>query len=190
MACGFPVISSFFRSLNSTVDRITSLANGALCALSNPDAVLQGFLASIVSNINNNILQLSEYISGQIRFVINSALSPLLQVTALIRQATQTINCVKQYSSTLQAQIEAMTNNILNTSNCRAVAASIGKCLSAEINRSINKKLARSINNNLLSLDAATTTIARNIADKNIIGDFANKMYRMSRSANIKTTRF
>lgn len=190
MACGFPAITGFFRSLNNTIDKITSIANSALCALSNPDAILQGFLSSIVGNINNNILQLSAFISGQIQYVINSALSPLLQAAALIRQAAQTINCIKQYTKTLQKQVESMTDNIIDSSNCRSVAASIGKCLAAEVNKNINKKIARSINNKVLSIEAATTKIATDIADKNIIGDFANKMYRMSRSANIKTTRF
>ena len=190
MACGFPGITSFFRAINDTVDKISYIANNALCALSNPDAIVEGFLASIVGNINNNIQQLSRFIAGQIQFAVNSYLSPLLQIARTIRQASQTIDCIKSYNSTFAARIDAMTNNIIQTSNCKSVAASIGKCLAGEINKSINKKIARNLNSKLISLDTLTSQVATNIANKNIIGDYANKINQQANNASLKISKF
>lgn len=195
MSCGIPGITSFFNQLNDTVDKITSMAGGALCALTNPDAVIEGLAAGVLGELEAQISQLTQLFQSFIQQALNDIfgviLTPLKQFLDFIKQITDTLSCINSCLQSISDKVNDMANLLINNERCKAAAASFGKCIGSRIAQGLTKKIAQKVNSGILSIQELTENVKDNFFKKtNIFEDISKKLSDDANRASIKLNAF
>lgn len=198
MGCGIPGVSQFIRTANSTIDKLTTIAKGALCIpttlgglLTNMPGILGGLKNNILSTVKGELAMLAGMFANAIanklaqQFgVITAAIQALQQQLNALASAA---NCINSFSAGLESRAESLLKWTNDKQNCNALAASLSRCIIANATSGITKKTIRDLNNKTTSVNALVIASQKNFYNN---GDpfqkFTDKIAGQFNKANLQ----
>lgn len=186
----FASITGIGRTLNNTVDKISTLANGAMCfssivmdLLRNPAALLGNLKDIILGLISTQLANLEGLIDQEINFIVGTVEAYI----GLLKQLLSITDLIKNLLLGLEVRIEALLKLNFDSQNCAAQSANFARCVQAQINSMVTNKVAASINGGLKSIGAVNLDIQNNfLKTSNLFEDYANKSALAVNKANIQ----
>jgi len=142
-----------FKSVaNNTIDKLSTIAGGALClpslltsALLTPGAILKGAKDIILQAAKQQIGQLKDMVQQQISAVISRVTGritgALKLVQNLISDINELVNTFDDLKKTLSKRSFDIIQFAANKQNCQALAANLSRCVLSSVNKEFNKTL-------------------------------------------------
>jgi phage-related protein len=183
-------IEGISSTANETVDKIGSLAQGAMCLassivdlLSDPSSLIGSAQSLILTIINDEISLLEGLIAAEldvIMGVVNSYIGMLNQILGIFNYIKQLIlNLAQRVSDLLKFQFDKQA--------CAATKANFARCLQAQIRNLVTNKTLAALNGGLKSVAEFNTQIQQEFTFKgNLFEDYASKAADEVNRANIK----
>jgi len=182
-------VINFRNVANNTIDRISTIANGALCLpsligtiLTQPQKALAGVKNTVLNAAKQQLNQLTGLIKYQLTSVINQVTG---RIDGALRQVSQLINDIKSTFAIIDDLKKTLTKrsgDILqftnNKQNCDALAANLAKCFQTRVGMEFNRKVQKDFYNSspAKALDDITAKITKQIeGGENVFEGFVNK---------------
>lgn len=179
-----------FRSItNNTVDKLSTIAGGALCLPSLIGTVLtqpQKALSGVKSVVLNAAKQQLNFLSGLIKFQVSSVINQVTgRIDGVLRNVKQLVNDVKTTVAVIDDLKKTLTKrsgDVLqfanNKQNCEAFAATIARCVQTRVGLEFNKKLQQEFYSSspTTALDNIAAKITKKLEDgDNVFDGFVSK---------------
>jgi len=188
-------VVTFKNIANNTVDRVSTLATGALClpslitsALLAPQRALIGIANTVVSTIMQQVNQLFNVVAQQISFIVNKITGKIIgilqQIQQLISDIKSTIELIDDLKKTLTKRSQDILDFVMNKQNCEAFAANFTKCLQAKIEQEFTRELQQELFNGG-PLDGVVNKITDKLSEadasvENFIGNYTRQVDKAS----------
>lgn len=135
--------TGFLNPINKTVDGLISASNGLMClknmifgAFMSPASILGGLALMLGAMVNSIIASVTSVIFKRVNQIVNSILSPLRQIEAIITDLTNVLISLQN----ILGKATNMDNYFKDKQNCSTAAAQLLNCLAqAAINKITNK---------------------------------------------------
>lgn len=165
---------------NNTIDKLSTIAGGALClpslvgtALTQPQKALAGIKSIVLNSAKQQINQLAGLIKFQLATVIRQVTGRidgfLQRVNQLVSDIKQTVAIVDDLKKTLTKRSGDILQFANNKQNCEAFAATLAKCIQTRVGMEFNRKLQQEFYNS--SPKTALDNISNKITSKIQEGD-------------------
>lgn len=179
-----------FKSVaNDTIDKLSTIAGGALCL---PSLLTTALLspASVLTGIKNNVLQTAKQQIGQLKGLVQQQISGIIskvtgRITGALKQVQNLINDIGSLVKTfddLKKTLGKRSLDIINFTakkqNCQALAANLSKCVTASVGNAFNRSLQAEFSKTN-SLDIIADKVIQKISvGENIFGGYVDKYSR------------
>lgn len=182
------------RAVNTTVDKITSLAKGAMCLPSivsqlflSPGALLTNMKTFLTNLLVSEVAQLANLITKQILGVISPALNTIGSIFSAINTVESTLITVTNLLDGLEQRFTDLANFHANNDNCAAIAANFSRCIQSKVCAALTAKVLQSINQGK-PISSITNQIQTSFtaSNSNIFQDYATKSIQQVNKATIQ----
>ena len=176
-----------FKSIaNSTIDKLSTIAGGALClpsllttAMLNPSSALKGIKGNVIQAAKQQIGQLKglvqQQLSGIISKVTGRITGALKQVQTLIGDIGSLVSTLDDFKKTIRKRSTDIIKFSSNKQNCQALAANLSKCVLSAVGGAFNKSMQKEFSKTN-SLDNVADKIINKISTgENIFGGYVDK---------------
>lgn len=182
-------VVNFRNVANNTIDKLSTIAGGALCLPSLIGTVLtqpQKALAGVKNVVLNAAKQQLNQLAGLIKYQLSSVIRQVTgRIDGVLRQVNQLVNDVKSTVAIvddLKKTLTKRSGDVLqfanNKQNCEAFAANLAKCIQTRVGKEFNRKLQKDFYNSspVKALDETAAKITKQIeGGENIFEGFVNK---------------
>lgn len=186
-------VSGLSRTFNNTIDRLSTIANGAFCIslfaidlLLNPAALLttsKNFILNIIQSQFN-------LLAGIIYQQINKILGIPLQYLGILAQLVQLTNLITNLIFSLEERAKSLLQFNFNSQNCAAQAADFARCLQGQVNKMITAKILSAINRQVTSVDEVVNNVSLNFFNEtNLFSEYTKKAQTAVRKAELQLTK-
>lgn len=182
-------VVNFRNVANNTIDRLSTIAGGALClpsligtVLTQPQKALTGVKNVVLGAAKQQINQLGGlikyHLSSVIRQVTGRIDGFLRQVNQLVNDVKTTVAVIDDLKKTLTKRSSDILQFANDKQNCEALAANLAKCIQTRVGMEFNRKLQRDFYNSspVNALDEAASKITQKIeSGENVFEGFVSK---------------
>jgi hypothetical protein len=169
-------VVNFSNVANNTIDKLSTIAGGALClpsligtVLTQPQKALAGVKNIVLNTVKQQLNQLAGLIKYQLTSVINQVTGRidgvLRQVNQLVNDIKTTVAIVDDLKKTLTKRSGDILQFANDKQNCEAFAANLAKCVQTRVSAEFSRKLQQDFYNSspLKALDNITEKITNRI---------------------------
>lgn len=193
-------ISGFKSIANNTIDKISTIAGGALClpslvttALLQPTKALTGVKNFVVGAIAREINTLKDLVSRQLTELINRVtgriVGVLRQVQGLVQEAQDLIDTIGDLKKELNKRVTDVIDFSLKKKNCEAFAASISNCVFGRVAAEFDRKLQKEFYNNNPLSNITDSIIGKIDKGGNLLDGYLDKYSRQVGKANTQLSK-
>lgn len=186
-------------TINDTVDKISTIANGALClpslvttALLQPQKILTGLLSNTLRTLQQQVGTLLNLIQFQVAFIINKITGKLIgilqQAAFFVNEIRSTINFIDEFKKSLTKRSGDILDSLNDRQNCEAFAANIINCLQNKVTNELTKTLQKEIVTNMNIDEIGKKVTAQLDKGDNIFEGVINKYNNQVNKANTQLT--
>jgi hypothetical protein len=182
-------VVNFRNVANNTIDKISTIASGALClpsligtVLTQPQKALTGVKNVVLNTAKQQLNQLAGLIKYQLTSVINQVTGRidgvLRQVNQLVNDIKTTVAIVDDLKKTLTKRSGDILQFANDKQNCEAFAANLAKCIQTRVGMEFNRKLQKEFYSSspTKALDEIAAKITKKIEDgDNVFEGAVNK---------------
>lgn len=182
-------VVNFRNVANNTIDRLSTIAGGALClpsligtVLTQPQKALAGVKSIVLNAAKQQINQLSNLIKFHLASVVRNITGRidgiLRQVFQLVDDIKTTVAIVDDLKKTLTKRSGDVLQFANNKQNCEAFAATLAKCIQTRVGLEFNRKLQQEFykSSPVNALDEAAEKITNKLQEgENVFNGFVEK---------------